>query len=125
MHVILSARGCEVGDDLRELIQRRFDHLERYEPRASRAEVTVTAERLRYEAEALVRVDGGERVHGRADADEIRSAVDRLARKLARQLRRRHERHRDHQAPALGEMGGPPGKAPPASGGDERGGSAP
>lgn len=112
MHVILSARGCELDDDLRRLIQRRFDRLERYEPRASTAEVTVTAERLRYEIEALVRVDGDERVHGRADADEIRSAVDRLVQKLGRQLRRRHARRRDHKAPALGEMTGPPGETP-------------
>ncbi|MGH7540657.1 MAG: ribosome hibernation-promoting factor, HPF/YfiA family [Gemmatimonadota bacterium] len=109
MHVILSARHCEIGDELRDLIQRRLDHLERFEPRASRAEVTVTAERLRYAAEALVSVDGDERIHGRADADDVRTAVDRLCEKLRRQLRKRHGRRRDHQAPSLGELGAPGG----------------
>lgn len=114
MHVILSARHCEIGDELRDLIEHRFGNLERFEPRATRAEVTVTAERLRYEVEALVSVDGDERVYGRADADEIRSAVDRVVEKLGRQLRRRHGRRRDHQAPPLGELGPRSETEPPA-----------
>lgn len=108
MHVILSARHCDLTDELRELVQHRFDGLERFEPRASRAEVMITAERVDYTVEALISVDGGARVHARADGTDARTAIDRVAEKLARQLRRRHGRRRDHQAPPLGALGGEP-----------------
>lgn len=106
MHVILSARHCDLTDELRELVQHRFDGLERFEPRASRAEVMITAERVDYKVEALISVDGGARVHARADEADARTAIDRVAEKLARQLKRRHGRRRDHQAPPLGTLGG-------------------
>lgn len=103
MKVILSVRNSQIDDDLRELVQRRFDHLERYEPRASKAEVTLTEAKKRIEVEALVSIDRADRVHARAKAEDARTAVDRLVEKLGVQLRRRRGRRRNHQAPSRGD----------------------
>ena len=100
MNVIFSVRNSDVDDELRELVQRRFDHLERYEPRASRAEVTLTHGKKTFEAEALISVDRADRVHARAEADDARTAIDRLVEKLGTQLRKRRGRRRTHQAPS-------------------------
>jgi ribosomal subunit interface protein len=104
MNVILSVRNSQIDEDLRELVQRRFDHLERYEPRASKAEVTLTEGKKRVEVEALVSVDRADRVHARAEADDARSAIDRLVEKLGVQLRRRRGRRREHQAPSREDL---------------------
>ena len=104
MNVILSARNSNIDDDFRELVQRRFDHLSRYEPRASKAEVTLTEGKKHVEAEAVVSVDRADRVHARAEAEDARTAIDRLVEKLGVQLRRRRGRRRDHQAPSRGDL---------------------
>jgi ribosomal subunit interface protein len=104
MNVILSVRNSQIDDELRELVQRRFDHLERYEPRASKAEVTLTEAKKRVEVEALVSVDRADRVHARAEAEDARTAIDRLVEKLGVQLRRRRGRRRNHQAPPPADL---------------------
>lgn len=104
MNVILSVRNSRIDDDIRELVQRRFDHLERYEPRASKAEVTLTETKKRVEVEALVSIDRADRVHARAEAEDARTAIDRLVEKLGVQLRRSRGRRRNHQAPSRGDL---------------------
>ena len=106
MQMIITGRHCDVDPELREVFQRRFDHLERFEPRASRAEVTVTAVKHGFEAEALVSVDRADRVHARAEAPEMRSALDRVVEKIGKQLRRLHGRHHEHRAPPMDELFG-------------------
>ncbi len=111
MHVIVTARHCELSDEVREDIQRRFDALEKFEARASRAEITVTGEKKGFEVEALVSVDRADRVHAHARALEMRSALDRVLHKLEVQLRRLHDRSRTHRAPPLDEIVAAAGEA--------------
>ncbi|MDH3733137.1 MAG: ribosome-associated translation inhibitor RaiA [Gemmatimonadota bacterium] len=106
MQMIITGRHCEIEPQLREAVKERFEHLVRYEPRASRAEVTVTAVKRGFEAEGLVSIDRAERVHARAEAGDMRSAVDRVLEKLGVQLRRLHERHHEHRAPPMDELFG-------------------
>lgn len=104
MQLILTARHTTLSDEIRDLVQRRFDHLERFEKRASRAEVTVTGEKNGFAAEAVVSIDRASRIHARAEASDARTAVDRLVERLGVQLRRLHDRHHEHQAPPLDEI---------------------
>jgi len=110
MQIILTCRSCEMDADMRERLQRRFDHLEHYEPRASRAEVTVTAGKKEFDVEALISIDRADRVHAHANAPEMRDAVDRVVEKLKVQLRRLHSRHHEHRAPPMDEIFTPPGQ---------------
>lgn len=104
MQLILTARHFKLSDDLRSFVEERLDRLERFESRASRAEITITQEKNGFDAEALVSVDRADRVHARASAGDARSAVDRMIEKLSVQLRRLHDRHHEHQAPPLDEI---------------------
>jgi len=115
MQIIVTGRHCEVDQELRDVTAARFEHLKRFEPRVSRAEVTVTAVKNRFEAEALLSVDRADRVHARAEASEMRSALDRVVEKLSVQLRRAHSRQTKHRAPPMDELFA----APPAGSGPD------
>jgi len=104
MQIIFTCRSCEMDAESREALQLKFDHLERYEPRASRAEVTITAGKKEFEVEALISIDRADRVHAHANASEMRDAVDRVVEKLKVQLRRLHSRHHEHRAPPMDEI---------------------
>ncbi|MFO7588176.1 MAG: ribosome-associated translation inhibitor RaiA [Gemmatimonadota bacterium] len=99
MQIIISGRNTEVGDGLRDRIDERFQRLSRFEARASRVEVTLSEEKNRSIAEALMSVDGAGTVFAKAEGDDFRAAVDRLYDKLSRQLRRGRSRRRDHKGP--------------------------
>lgn len=107
MQMIVTARNCDVSD-IRDVIDARFEHLERFEPRAARAEVVFTGEKKRVRAEALISIDRGPRIHGEAEGGDVRSALDRLTEKLSVQLRKHHERHHEHRAPPMDELFGMP-----------------
>ncbi len=97
MQVIIAARQFELRDGLRELVEDRLERLERFEPRVTRAEVTLLEEKNHCEVEALLKVDRVAPIHARARARDFRTALDRLVDKLSRQLRRHRSRRRDHQ----------------------------
>ena len=108
MQIIITARNCEIAPDVREATDQRFEHMTKFEPRVSRAEVVFTGEKNHVRAEALLSVDRGERIHGQADGPDPKAALDRLAQKLRVQLRRIHERHHAHRAPPMDELFGAP-----------------
>ena len=102
MQLIISGRNdTNVTDDIRARIQEQFSLLERYEPRTSRAEVTLWEEKNVCKAEAVLSIDRRPRVHGEAEAEAFRTALDRLHDKLVRQLKKERQRRRDHRAPPL------------------------
>lgn len=99
MQVIVATRHGEISDRMRANLESRFAKLGKYESRLSRVEVTLSDEKNRWEVEALASVDRAEPVHARAEAGDVRSAVDRVLDRLARQLKRIRSRHREHQGP--------------------------
>jgi ribosomal subunit interface protein len=101
MQLIISGRNTEVSEEIREQIEAQFEKLRRYEPRASRAEVTLWEEHQNFLVEAVVSIDRRPRLHGEADGDAFRTALDRLHDKLARQLKKSRAKRRDHRAPPL------------------------
>ncbi len=90
MRVVVSARNCELTDGLRDAVDRQFGRLGRFEPRATRAEVRLTAEKKGCTADARVHVDGSGSLHASGRGSDPRSALDRAVDKLSRQLRRNH-----------------------------------
>jgi putative sigma-54 modulation protein len=99
MQIIISGRNVDVTDAIRGHIEERFERVSKFEPRASRVDVTLTEEKTRSIAEAVLSVDGGGTVVAKAEASEVRTAVDRLYDKLSRRARKERERRRNHKAP--------------------------
>lgn len=104
MQLIIHARHCELSDEVRETIRERFEHVGKFESRATRAEVTVTGVKQGFDAEALVSVDRANRIHARAEARDVRSAIDRVVQKVGVQLKKLHDRHHSHRAPPTEEI---------------------
>ncbi|MDH3298783.1 MAG: ribosome-associated translation inhibitor RaiA [Gemmatimonadota bacterium] len=97
--MIISARHIDLPEDVRDHIESQFQRLTRFEPRVSRSEVTLREEGAACVVEAVLSIDGGAPVHGAAEAEVFRSAIDRLTDKLTKQLKRIRSRRTDHRGP--------------------------
>lgn len=115
MKISVTARHFELTEAMRDRVERRLRRLERYNHRISRLDVTLTEEKREKRVEALAAVDGDVDIYAEACADDFRTALSRVSDRLARQLKRRHDLRRDHQAPRLGRDIEPEG----TTGGDE------
>lgn len=104
MQIIISGRNVDVTDGIRDHIEERFERLSKFESRASRIEVTLAEEKTRSIAEAVMSVDGAGTMVAKAEAPEVRTAVDRLYDKLSRRARKERERRRNHKAPSGAQM---------------------
>lgn len=110
MKTIITARNTDIGE-VRDGIEARFERLQRFESRASRAEVVFTGEKTEVRASAVVSIDRGKPVYAEATGPDSRTALDRLIDKLVNQLRRYHDRYHEHAAPPTEELfGGPFGR---------------
>ena len=99
MQIIISGRNVDVADGLRTHIEDRFARLSRFESRASRVEVTLAEEKNRSIAEAVMSVDGSATMFAKAEAPEVRTAVDRLYDKLSRRAKKGRDIRRNHKSP--------------------------
>ena len=113
MQIIISGRNVDVTDGIRAHIEERFERLSRFESRASRVEVTLAEEKTRSIAEAVMSVDGAGTMVAKAEAPEVRTAVDRLYDKLSRRARRERKRRTCHKT-AGGTRGYAPTEEPDA-----------
>ena len=105
MQIIISGRHVDLTDQLRELIDERLSRLNRFAGTISRIEVTLTEEKKRCLVEANAIPRRGAAVHAGAEAEDFRTAVDRLYEKLSRQLKARREKGREHKAPPEFQVG--------------------
>jgi len=104
MEIIVSARHADVSEELRSHVEESLSRLTKFEPRATRANVTLLQEKKRCVAEATLSVERGDYVRAEAEGGDLRTAVDRLCDKLARQLKRGRDRRRSHKGPSRAEV---------------------
>jgi ribosomal subunit interface protein len=92
----------------------RLRRLERFEPRLSSADLIFSEERSGRFAEAVLSIDGEDRVFAKGEGPEFRAAVDVMLDRLSRILRKQRERRTDHQAaPRQGVLDEPESEAWP------------
>jgi putative sigma-54 modulation protein len=105
MDLTFTGRGLPVTDEVRETAGHKLAHLERMEPRTTRID-------LEFIGEHYPGPDGVKRVEAalhiprktfraRAEADDVPTAIDRVADKLERQLRDHHGKRRTSHRAAL------------------------
>jgi ribosomal subunit interface protein len=101
--VQISARHCDVPNDVLERTEEQVASLAKYSPKASAVDVVYLEEKLTKVAEVIVHIDGGEPVVARGEGMEFRTALDQVVDRASRRLRKQRERRTNHKAPPLGE----------------------
>jgi putative sigma-54 modulation protein len=96
MQITVSGHHVDVSPALRDYVSSRFQRLERHSDNLTDAHVVLSIEKLRQKAEATLRLAGAN-VFADAVDDDMYAAIDALADKLDRQIKRHKERRTDHR----------------------------
>jgi len=104
MRVNLSGHHVDVTPALRSYAERKLARVLRRFDRVIEVQCILTVDKLRHRAESTVSVRGPD-IHACAEADDMYAAIDALADKLDRRVRKHKERLRDHHAPAARKPG--------------------
>ena len=97
MQVNLSGHHVEITPPLRNYVEKKIARILRHCDRVIDVHCTLTVEKLRHRAESTVSVRGST-IHAYAVEDDMYAAIDALADKLDRRVRKHKERVRDHHA---------------------------
>lgn len=95
MQINLSGHHVDISPALKDYVTSKFERLERHFDNATNAHVVLTVEKLTQKAEATIHVSGGSLFADAVDED-MYAAIDALADKLDRQLKRHKEKLTDH-----------------------------
>ena len=98
MRLHLSGHHVDVTPALRSYVERKLGRILRRFDRVIEVQCTLTVDKLAHRAESTVFVPGPT-IHASAEAEDMYAAIDVLAAKLDRRVRKRKERVRDHHAP--------------------------
>jgi putative sigma-54 modulation protein len=97
MRVNLSGHHVDVTPALRSYAERKLSRILRRFDRVIEVHCVLTVDKLRHRAESTVAVRGPD-IHAAAEAHDMYAAIDALADKLDRRVRKYKERLRDHHA---------------------------
>jgi ribosomal subunit interface protein len=103
MRVQIAARHCDVPESARVRVDEQMRKLSKYDPRVSAADIVFQVEKHTKKVEGILSVDRDEPMVASGHGDEFRTAIDQMADRLARMLRRRRSQIRDHQGPRISE----------------------
>ena len=98
MTVKTVARRCDVSDYVVRRANQKIGKLVRFEPRLLSAEVVFRIERHVHRVEAHLSLNGDEPVVARGEADHFIAALDQVADRLSKILRRRRTQRVEHWA---------------------------
>ncbi len=98
MNVNTVARHCDVPEDVAERANRKIGKLVRFEPRLASAEVVFRIERHVHRVEVILSLDADEPVVARGEARDFPTALDQVAERLSKILRRRRTQQVEHWA---------------------------
>lgn len=102
MEFVVKGRNAEISDRFRNHVEEKLAKIEQFAPRAQRVDVELTHEPNPAQAERAERIeitvrDKGPVIRAEACSADQYSALDLASEKLVEQLRRAHERKKDHR----------------------------
>lgn len=97
MQLDITGHHVEVTEPMREYVVSKLDKIERHFDLVSDVHCILTVEKLRHKAEATVSVNGA-KLYADATEDDMYAAIDGLADKLERRVRKHKEKLVDHHA---------------------------
>jgi len=98
VRIQITARHCEIGQDVRDRAEELIERVKRFDPRLSSADVIFSQEGKQRRAEGILHIDGKDHVVAHGDAHDFLAALDRMYDRLAKILRRKHGQEKHHQA---------------------------
>ena len=97
MQLKLSGHHVEVTPALRSAVEKQLERIVRHFDHVIDVHVTLTVEKLEQKAEATVHVRGAD-IHAVAVDENMYAAIDMLADKLDRAVKKHKEKSQDHHA---------------------------
>ena len=96
MQLNITGHHVDLTDALRDYVNEKFGKLERHFDHITNVQVTLTVQNQRQEAEATVKLAGGE-LFAKAEAADMYAAIDGLIDKLDRQVIKHKEKMQSHK----------------------------
>ena len=97
MHISVTGQHVEITEPLRAYIDKKMERIVRHFDQLLDVHYVLSVEKLRHKAEATLKVRGGD-LHADAEAEDMNAAIDALADKLDRLVKKRKEKDSDHHA---------------------------
>jgi putative sigma-54 modulation protein len=97
MQISITGHHIDVTDPLRAYVNKKMDRILRHYDQMIDVHYVLSVEKLRHIAEATLRVPGSD-IHANAEATDMYAAIDALADKLDRLVKKRKEIDTDHHA---------------------------
>ncbi len=97
MHLNVSGHHVEVTQALRSYVESKIEKIGRHFDLISDVNCILTVEKLRHKAEATIKVNGGT-IYADNTEEDMYAAIDGLADKLERRVRKYKEKLVDHRA---------------------------
>ena len=97
MQISVSGQHLEITTSLRDYITSKFERLERHFDQVTNVHAVLSVEKLRQKAEATIHINGAT-VFANAENEDMYAAIDALADKLDRQIKKHKEKRSDHHA---------------------------
>lgn len=91
MQLNITGHHVDLTDSLKSYVSSKMEKLERHVDKINNVQVTLSVEKLRHKAEAVLHVSGSD-IHGTAEQDDMYAAIDILTDKLDRQLLKQKEK---------------------------------
>jgi putative sigma-54 modulation protein len=104
MQMQLSGHHVELTPPLRSYVEKRIGRIFRRFDRLLDVQCILSVEKLRHKAEATVRLQGTT-IYADAVDEDMYAAIDAMADRLLRRVRKHKERVRDHHAPEAQKHG--------------------
>jgi len=97
MQINISGHHIEITPSLREYMDEKLMRIKRHFENATAVQCILTVEKLEHRAEATIHVSGND-LHASAVEADMYSAIDSLADKLDRQIKKHKEKLTNHHA---------------------------
>ena len=99
MQLTVTFRHMEPSEQLKEYSREKLARLEKYLDAVVEAEVVMTVEKFRRRVEVLI-VSDGLKIKAEEETEDMYSAIDMVADKLEKQVKRRREKMKTHKGGA-------------------------
>src|SRR5690349_5804842 len=97
MQLNVTGHHVEVTASMKGYVEKKLDRIVRHSDHVMDVHCILTVEKLRHKAEATVKLNGGT-VYADAVHDDMYAAIDALADKLDRSVKKHKEKLSDHHA---------------------------